>query len=184
MIIGWDYMEQKTKEGKFAGEDTKPTTLVRFDRRNKWMIAEVVPNKGLNAYAVKVVSEEIEKSGYSRIIMKSDQEQSILALLRTARAERSESIETASEWSRAGESKSNRGVERAIRTRQGQARTMKLALETWCKRKTEVHHNVLPWLVGYAAMVMWEMMAEQPMKGGKQGNLRRQSQSSENVCGS
>ena len=76
-IIGWDYMEQREKDGKFAKGDMEPKTLVGFDRERKWMTAEVVPHKGVNPYAVKAVSEEIENSGYSRIILKSDQEASI-----------------------------------------------------------------------------------------------------------
>ena len=110
-IIGWDYMEQREKDGKFAKGDMEPKTLVGFDRKRKWMTAEVVPHKGVNPYAVKAVSEEIENSGYSRIILKSDQEPSLLALLRTAKNERSECIEVSSEWSPVGESQSNGSIE-------------------------------------------------------------------------
>ena len=78
-------MEQREKDGKFAKGDMEPKTLGGFDRERKWMTAEVVPHKGVNPYAVKAVSEEIENSGYSRIILKSGQEPSLLALLRTAK---------------------------------------------------------------------------------------------------
>ena len=48
-------MEQKTKEGKYNEDDKDPKTLVGLDRESKWTTAAVVPQKGANAYAIKVV---------------------------------------------------------------------------------------------------------------------------------
>ena len=42
--------------------------------------AEIVPRKGNNEYAAEVVAEFVKRTGYKRIILKSDQEPSIMAL--------------------------------------------------------------------------------------------------------
>ena len=44
-IISLGCMEQKLREGKHAEDDLEPKTLIGFGRRQKWMIAEVVPSK-------------------------------------------------------------------------------------------------------------------------------------------
>ena len=45
-------------------------------------------------------------------------------------------------------------VERAIQDVQGQMRTMKLAVEWRYKTTLKENHNVLPWMVRYAAMTI------------------------------
>ena len=129
-IMSWDCMKQRSRETKYAEDGLEPKTMVRFDRRQKWMIAEVAPSEGMNAYAIKVLSEEIDKSGCSRITTMSDQEPALLAFLRAEKNERSEYIEISSDCSPVGDSQSNGAGERAIRTARAQARTMKMALES------------------------------------------------------
>ena len=75
----WDYMGPKSKEDKSDKIDSLPI-LVGVDGL-KWKCAHMVPKKGLDPHAIKMVVREIRLSGYSRVIIKSDQEPSILALL-------------------------------------------------------------------------------------------------------
>ncbi len=63
--------------------------------------------KGVHAYSIKVVSDEVELSGYARLILKTDQENAIRALMKAVKNERSENIHISRELSPVGESKSN-----------------------------------------------------------------------------
>ena len=69
-----DYMGPKGKEDKSEKIDSLPI-LVGVDGL-KWNCAHMVPNKGLDPHAIKMVTREIKLSGYSRILLKSDQEPS------------------------------------------------------------------------------------------------------------
>ena len=52
------------------------------------------------------------------------------------------------------ESRANGEVERYVQTVQGQVRTLRMSLETPYKMKIEEGHNVLPWLIMCAAMLL------------------------------
>ena len=80
LVISMDYMGPKSRDHKADKIDSLPI-LVGVDRKSKWVFAHMVPNKGLDPHAVKMVNREIRLAGYSRMIFKSDQEPSILALL-------------------------------------------------------------------------------------------------------
>ena len=56
------------------------------------MFARVVPQKGVNPYAVKNVAADIGLLGYPEIIFKSDNEPSIVALKDAVKMERHERI--------------------------------------------------------------------------------------------
>ena len=127
-VISIDYMEPKSMEGKRERIESLPI-LAAIDRRSKWHAAVMVPEKGLNGYAVGALAREIELSGYNRMVMKSDQEPAILNLIRAAKRERKEDIEIQPEESQVGEHQSNGDVERAVQSLEGQMRSMKLALE-------------------------------------------------------
>ena len=53
----------------------------------------MVPEKGVEGYAVQAVGREIDLAGLRRMIINSDQEPAIVDLLRVAKGERPESIE-------------------------------------------------------------------------------------------
>jgi len=153
--MSWDYMEQRGKDGKIIEEeDGRNKTLIGIDRENKWVSSIVVQKKGLDPYAVEAVGREIGNSGFNRVIVKSDQEASIRKLLEAVKNERAEEIELVPEKSPVGESRANGEVERYVQTIQGQVRTLKMALETRYQKKIGENHNILPWLVMYAGMLI------------------------------
>ena len=59
----------------------------------KWKCAGMVPKKGYLPNAIKMVAREFRLSGYSRVIVKSDREPSILALLAAVKRELGETCE-------------------------------------------------------------------------------------------
>ena len=67
-----DYMGPKSKDDKTAKIDSLPI-IVGVHRKSKWTFAHMVPSKGLDVHAVKMVNREIRLTGYSKMILKSGQ---------------------------------------------------------------------------------------------------------------
>ena len=84
------------------------------------VFARVVPNKGVNEYAVQAVAQQVAQLGHKELIMKSDGEPAIQALKAAVKAERPERIIL--EQSPVAESKSNGQAENAVQQIQGQFR--------------------------------------------------------------
>ncbi len=114
----------------------------------------MVPQSGLDEYAVGAVVREIELSGYNRLILKSDQGPDILNLLKAVKRERKEDIQIMLEESQVGEHQSNREIGRVNQILQGQFRSMKLALELRYGKPIRSDHSIFPWLVIYAGSLL------------------------------
>ena len=166
-VISVDYMGPKSKDDKSAKIDSLPI-LVGVDRKSKWIFAHMVPSKGLDPHAIKMMSREIRLAGYSTMVIKSDQEPSILALIEAVKREKGEAVEVTgkemkkrkgelqiiAEESPVGEHQSNGEVENAIKSVQSQMRTMRLALQARYKSKIRTDHPIMPWLVHHAAILI------------------------------
>ena len=100
-----------------------------------------------------MVSREIDLAGYNRLILKSDQENSILDFPKAAKRERGEFVEIMPEESPVCDHQSNGAVERAVQNVEAQIKTMRLALESRYKCKIRADHCIMPWLVHHAAMM-------------------------------
>eukprot|EP00974_Lingulodinium_polyedra_P067665 6552644-Lingulodinium_polyedra.AAC.1 len=61
-------------------DDMESPILVIKARKTKAVMAHLLPRKGADPYAVARVVQDIRNTGYKRIILKSDQEPSIMAL--------------------------------------------------------------------------------------------------------
>ena len=66
--------------------------LVGREEKSGWYMAAVVPSKGRCAHAVKKVEEMMDSLGYTKVIMKTDQEPSIMELKDSIRRSRTEEI--------------------------------------------------------------------------------------------
>jgi thiol-disulfide isomerase/thioredoxin len=152
-VISIDYMEPKSEEEKKRLIKSLPI-IGMIDRHDKWVSSMMVPQSGLDSYAIGAVVREIELSGYNQLILKSDQGPDILNLLRAVKRERKEDIRIMPEESPVGEHQSNGEVERANQTLQGQFRSMKLALESRYGRVIRSDHSIFPWLVMYAGVLI------------------------------
>ena len=115
-------MEPKSEEERKRLIKSLPI-IGMIDRHDKWVASMMVPQSGLDSYAVGAVVREVELSGYNQLILKSDQGPDILNLLRAVKRERKEDIRIMPEESRVGEHQSNGEVERANQTLQGQFRS-------------------------------------------------------------
>jgi hypothetical protein len=148
--ISCDYM--------FLGdeESTLPIIVHRV-HGTKWVSASVVPSKGPEAYAVKVVTDSIKRLGYKRFLYKSDQEPALLALKAAAMTELGDAFnikpELAQLHDQGGGSQSNAHVERAVQEVGGQTRSLKDALE-FRYGPVDSKSDILPWLVMYSAALL------------------------------
>ena len=64
--------EEKRGEEKEEGEGRGMPMIVIHDSKSKYTAAEIVPEKGMNEYAVRRVAQIINSLGYRRVIIKSD----------------------------------------------------------------------------------------------------------------
>ena len=126
-IISMDYMWLKGKKEEGESVNNGNPILVMHCRGTKLTWSRVLIKKGLDPYSVKVACDMIGFTGHKRIILKSDGEPAITALANAIKA--SSDLEMGVEVSPVGDSKANGEIERAVRTVQGQIRTLKSALD-------------------------------------------------------
>jgi len=84
--------------------------LIIKDRKSRGVAAEVAPRKGEDPYAIRRLTAVIREFGYTKIIIKCDQEPAIKALRNCVTQELS-GVEVLPEESPVGESQSNGEVE-------------------------------------------------------------------------
>ena len=107
--------------------DQHQPILVLVDRASKSHWAHIVLQKGIgHPYPVAAVLTDLRRSGYKKVIMKSDSENSIVALVTAV--QKHWTGELVPEHSPAYESQSNGEIEKANQTIQGLARTLKESL--------------------------------------------------------
>ena len=159
-VVSVDYMYMK------ASEATTPTEVEIEESSNlrgspilvtkcsatAWISANVVPTKGDSPEGVRRLGEEVEKLGHQRLVLKSDQEPAIKALLQSVKREKHQDISF--EHSPVAEHQSNGVAERAVKSVQGQVRTLKLALEARISEKVAETSDVVPWMIRHAAMLL------------------------------
>jgi hypothetical protein len=84
-VIALDYMflqDNSGKEDKKEDEERGMPIVVIKDSRSKMTFARAIPEKGQNAYAIRRVSDDVASLGYKRVVLKSDNEESMKALRR------------------------------------------------------------------------------------------------------
>jgi len=120
----------------------------------------VVPRKGAdeeNIVADMVLSDK-EWLGHSRIILKSDGEPSLQALVKRvvslAKVECKELEEIGKEESAAYDSQSNGGTEIGVRLVRGRFRTVKLCLEQRIDKCIPIDHPAVPWLLEHTCLLL------------------------------
>lgn len=153
------WIRNRGKTGPKSGEDRAMKVmslpiLVGLDREKKSYFAHMVPKKGHDAHAIKIMAREVSISGYPQLILKSDQEPAIRGPTAAVRRERPVGVEIMIEESPVGEHQSNGEAERAIQSVQEMMRTTKLALQPRYKSRIRSDHPILPWLAKHAAMIL------------------------------
>ena len=132
------------------------TVLVMVETLCRSVCAYAVSQKGAaDAWVADQIVEDLEVVGLTgeRIIVKTDQESSIVSLQRAVAAARS-GHGTALENSRVGDSNSNGRAERAVQDVKGLISTLRSALEANISEKVHLEDPVIPWLVRHAGHII------------------------------
>ena len=106
-------------------------------------------SKGVTEEGVKTVIAFIDMLGYERIVIKSDNEASILALRQEAI--RLFPYEVVKEMPPKYDSQSNGWIEKIVQRMEGMFRKIKDGVESKIGRRLRKGSRVIPWLVKYAA---------------------------------
>ena len=133
-------MKEEEEQGERRVEDMP--ILAARDRQSGFKFAHVVPKKGWCQYASDRVQNDIRVLGHKELIIKCDQEPSVLALREQIKQG---PFTIKDEESPVKESQSNGLIENTIRTEQGQIRTIRDGLEARYGRKIGREHHSLPW---------------------------------------
>ena len=79
-MISIDYAFMNDDKNKKDDDDKGMPILIIRDHETKIKFARVVPNTGMDPYAIHILNKDLEQLVYNRISMKSDQTHSIQAL--------------------------------------------------------------------------------------------------------
>ena len=156
-VISADYgffgAEGEDVEVFVSGPDA-PILCVK-DRRSKCIWAHPVPSKGVeDPWGKLCLAKDLEKTGYARVILKSDQEKALGAVLNSAKQlwTAKSGGEVILEKSPKGEKASNGEVERAVQEVHGLCRTFKEYLEFQVGQVLDPKWCIMTWLVEFAAV--------------------------------
>jgi hypothetical protein len=130
--------------------DENVTVLNIKEKVTKMFGAHVVRKKGTENEEATRILKDIEKMGFKgKVIVKTDQEPSIVAVAKEIRRLRSE--DTVLENSKVYDSQSNGIAERAVQSVESQVRTLLLALQKGLEVKVPVTREIVTWMVEHAA---------------------------------
>jgi len=151
-----------TKEGQFElekhmrDEDKVGASpvLIGCDHISKAIWAMAVDLKGPTQSAVKWLVGKIDQAGCRgvKIVLRSDQEESIVALKKAMAVMRQ--APTVNIESPVRDSQANGSAERTVRTWAAQVRTMRHHLEHRLQHKIPIWSSLMTWLVAWAAEVI------------------------------
>jgi hypothetical protein len=142
-----------------SGEDEIIKILVAKCHASKCIFAHVVPQKGVDTtlYAVERLKRDVMWLGHTRIVLKSDNERAILALLRTTLRVLQKEVEidnVQESHPAAYDPSSNGSTENAAKQVANQIATLRSCLEERIAKRVPVTHCLFAWLVEHAAWLL------------------------------
>ena len=127
--------------------------LVMHDGVTKSIFVHLIPAKGVYfpscEKVVKIFVKYLYNLGYSRVVFRCDNEASILAFLRAVKLAWTGDV--VHETSAEGDPQSNGAAESSVNVVKGHFRWIKLAVESASGVEVQPDHDLLTWLVPYAA---------------------------------
>ena len=157
VALDYAFMSDKAKKSEGEEEDKEQAKILACrDRTSRCYASFSVPQKGVDPdeYATRRTLKFLEFLGWESVILKTDQESALAAVISSVKSHRGANTQTMSQMSPAYDSKSNGFIERAIQSLEGQIRTMKLALEERIGQKISPTASVMHWLIEYASVIL------------------------------
>ena len=159
-----DDAEVVEEEGVAAGSsDDAPRgvkVLVAKDGNSRALFAHVVPAKGVDErrFSVDALVDDIKWLGYTRMILKSDNEPAIVRLLSESSKDLRISVgdlgQVMEEHPPPFDSQANGDAEAAAKAVQGQVRSMQSCLEARIGYRIPMAHPIMAWMIPHAALLM------------------------------
>ena len=162
-VISWDYGFIGTRGP--GSSSTRPTTddgddlssycpiLCARDRLSESCFWYYVPRKGLEFASypnlAKVILEDLDGLGYSKVVCRSDGEPSIVAVLKDLKSRWAGDMRL--ENSPEGDHDSAGNAECGVGLMKGHVRTLKLNLERRLRQEIAPNHPLMPWIVKHAS---------------------------------
>ena len=155
-VVSWDYCflgaRNRISEADVEQRGDSPV-LVMHDGVTKSIFAHLIPAKGVYfpscEKVVKIFVEDLYNLGYNRVVFRCDNEPSILAFLRAVKLAWTGDV--VQETSAEGDPQSNGAAESSVNVVKGHFRWIKLAVESASGVEVQPDHDLLTWLVPYAA---------------------------------
>ena len=153
--------DTKLEEDRQRGKVMK--CLVMKCRDSKTVFAHAVPCKGRDedGYVVQLITENVKWLGHVKLILKSDGENAIKAIvedaLKAIRVQVVDMEQVTSERPPPYDSKSNGFIENAVKGVRGHFRTLRLDLESRLERKIPVNHALMHWMIELSALLQTAM---------------------------
>ena len=149
--------DEAITQARTQGEIVKCLLVRCFKRKN--IFAHVVPQKGDDEehYCAKLVANDIEWLGHTKIIIKTGTERPVVALKHRVAKHLKEwkSLENVQTESPAAyESQSNGGIEVGIKIVRGMFRTSELCLEARLGKHIKTDHALIPWLLQHTCTLL------------------------------
>ena len=155
-VVSWDCCflgaRNRTSDAEVEQGGDSPV-LVMHDGVTKSIFAHLIPAKLVDfpscEKVVKMIAEDLENLGYNRVVFRCDNEPSILALPRAVQLAWTGDV--VQETSTEGDPQSNGAAESSVNVVKGHVRSIKLAVESASGVEVPADHDLLTWLVPYAA---------------------------------
>ena len=150
----------KLKDELTEEDEVLVKVLVAKDQKSTSVVAHLVERTGLaeDNCPVDVLVEDLKWLGHSHVVLRTDNEPAIVALLKqamiTLRQESPEVKQIVEEHSSRYVSQSNGFIEVALRDIQGLLRTYMCALEQRIGQRIPPDHAVFSWMVEHAAWIL------------------------------
>ena len=133
--------------------DDKATAIVGKDDKSKIVFAHICLQKGSSdKWVVKKILDDLDRLGYTDMILKSDGEPAILQLLEELKGQRSHP--TLLQHPPAYDPQANGAAENAVQAFMGHLRALKIGLEARLQGKIESDWAIMEWLVELSCEIL------------------------------
>ena len=139
--------------GQEVAEDDKATALVIKDSATKMNFAHLCEKKGASdEWVVTRLMADLDRLGYTEVILKGDGEPSVVQLMHEVKKRRSHP--TMVQHPPAYDPQANGSAEKAVQDYMGQFRALKIGLEVRLGCKVDSDWPILEWISEHAAEVL------------------------------
>ena len=178
--VDYCFMNSRNDDVVLDKKTHAPILVVR-DRWTKHLFAHVLPYKGVTKgpYGSKLLLNDIKKLGYSKLVIRHDPKHALTSVAEAVK----NGIEGTLiiEKSPKGVKESKGEIERAVQTLEGQARTLRAAIESNYGEKLPDDSLILTWLVEHASTVYNLFFRSTELQDGKTPCSRRMESSNSTI---